>query len=75
MRTGHPPIELTPPDIDRWREGNTGVAYVWHFGSGLPGPAVMVQALTHGNELCGAIALDAALADGLRPARGTLRSL
>jgi predicted deacylase len=66
------PIELSPPDIARWRDGNTGVAHVWRFDAGVPGPAVMVQALTHGNELCGAIALDWLLAEGLRPARGTL---
>ena len=32
----------------------------------------MVQALTHGNEVCGAIALDWLLRAGLRPRRGTL---
>jgi predicted deacylase len=32
----------------------------------------MVQALTHGNEFCGAIALDWLLREGFRPARGTL---
>lgn len=68
----HRPIELSPPDIARWRDGNTGVPYVWRFDSGVDGPAVMVQALTHGNELCGAIALDGLLAEGLRPVRGTL---
>jgi predicted deacylase len=52
------PIELQAPDISRWAPGNTGTPYVWRFDSGLPGPNVMVQALTHGNEICGAIALD-----------------
>lgn len=70
------PIELQPPDISRWRAGNTGTDHVWHFAAGTPGPAVMVQALTHGNELCGAIALDGLLDDlqagRLRPQRGTL---
>lgn len=66
------PIEITAPAIDRWKQGNTGVDHVWHFESGRPGPKVMVQALTHGNELCGAIALDALLAQGLRPDRGSL---
>jgi predicted deacylase len=66
------PIELQPPDIARWRAGNTGTEYVWRFDSGVRGPSVMVQALTHGNELCGAIALDALLAGALRPARGAL---
>lgn len=66
------PIELQPPDIRRWRAGNTGTDYVWRFDSGRPGPVVMVQALTHGNELCGAIALDALLAGPVRPSRGSL---
>ena len=33
----------------------------------------MVQALTHGNELCGAIALDFLLSQGLRQLAGTCR--
>ena len=52
------PIELSPPDIAPFRTGNTGVDYVHVLDSGKPGPTVMVQALTHGNEYCGAIALD-----------------
>lgn len=58
-----PAIELQAPDIARWAAGNTGTPYVWSFDSGLAGPHVMVQALTHGNEICGAIALDALLAE------------
>ncbi|MFH7041998.1 succinylglutamate desuccinylase/aspartoacylase family protein [Paucibacter sp. JuS9] len=53
-----PRIELSPPDISRWREGRSGVDHVHVFDSGRPGKVVMIQALTHGNELCGAIALD-----------------
>ena len=30
---------------------------VWHFDSGVPGKRVMLSALIHGNELCGAWAL------------------
>ena len=65
-------IELTPPDLGPWRAGNTGVEFVHRFDSGRPGPTVMVQALTHGNEICGAIALDWLLREGLLPARGRL---
>jgi predicted deacylase len=67
-------IELQAPDLSRWATGNTGTPYVWHFDSGHPGPRVMVQALTHGNEICGAIALDALLAEHGRwqPQRGQL---
>lgn len=67
-----PPIEISPPDIGRWRRGSAGVEFVHVLESGRPGPVVLVQALTHGNELCGAIALDWLLAGGVRPARGTL---
>jgi predicted deacylase len=52
------PIELQAPDLSRWALGNGGTPYVWSFDSGRAGPQVMVQALTHGNEICGAIALD-----------------
>ncbi len=67
-----PPIELTAPDIHGWQAGNTGVDYVHHWDSGRPGPRVMVQALTHGNEICGAIALDRLMQQGFRPACGQL---
>jgi predicted deacylase len=67
-----PPIELAPPDIERWRDGNTGVEFVHRFESVRAGPAVLVQALTHGNEICGAIALDALLRDPPPLACGTL---
>ncbi|HOL38106.1 MAG TPA: succinylglutamate desuccinylase/aspartoacylase family protein, partial [Rubrivivax sp.] len=67
-----PAIELAPPDIARWRAGNTGVDYVHAFDAGVPGPRVMVQALTHGNEICGAIALDWLLASAFRPRCGRL---
>ncbi len=60
------PIEIQPPDITRWRDGNTGTLYVHEFDSGQPGPTVMVQALTHGNEYCGAIALDWLLRENQR---------
>ncbi len=46
--------------------------YVWTFAAARPGPHVLVQALTHGNEVCGAIALERLLRERVRPARGTL---
>jgi predicted deacylase len=67
-----PPIEVAFPDIARYRQGNTGVPWVWTFASAVQGPHVLIQALTHGNEVCGAIALDRLLRDALRPVRGTL---
>ncbi|HJU16250.1 MAG TPA: succinylglutamate desuccinylase/aspartoacylase family protein [Stellaceae bacterium] len=66
------PVELTPPDIEPYRAGNTGVEYVTTFDSGRVGPHVLVTALTHGNEICGAIALDRLFRAGVRPLRGKL---
>jgi predicted deacylase len=65
-------VELTPPEIEPYRAGNTGVDYVTTFDSGVSGPHVLVTALTHGNEICGAIALDRLFRAGLRPRQGTL---
>src|SRR5215831_10574456 len=69
---GAPPIEVAFPNLDRWAAGNTGLPYVWTFAAERPGPHVVLQALTHGNEVCGAIALDWLLDTGFRPLRGTL---
>src|SRR5687767_15501905 len=65
-------IEIQPPDIKRYRRGNTGIDYVHALDSGKPGPSVMVQALTHGNELCGAVALDYLFNQKIAPAKGKL---
>src|SRR5512142_584784 len=66
------PIELEAPDIEPHRRSTTGVDWVHTFESGKTGPHVMVCALTHGNEICGAIVVDRLLREGLRPQRGTL---
>lgn len=65
-------FELPCPDISSWRPGNTGTEGVWHFDSGLPGRHVMLSALVHGNELCGAWALKGLLEAGVRPQSGSL---
>jgi predicted deacylase len=65
-------IEISPPDISAYRQCNTGVDYVHVMDSGKPGPAVMVQALTHGNEFSGAIALDYLFREKVAAARGKL---
>jgi predicted deacylase len=71
-----PPVVTVPPSIERWRDGNTGCPFVWRFDGAEPGRTLLLQALTHGNEYCGAIALDELLADwtahGRRPLRGSL---
>ena len=50
-------IELQAPDIAPYRRSNTGVDWIHTFDSGKAGPHVLIIALTHGNEICGAIAL------------------
>ncbi len=66
------PLDLTPPDISPYRSGNSGVDYVTSFDSGKPGPHAMITAIVHGNELCGAIALDHLFKQDIRPERGRL---
>lgn len=66
------PVSLKPPDISAYRTGNTGVEYVHQFDSGKPGPHVMISAVVHGNELCGAIAVEHLLKNDVRPLQGKL---
>ena len=70
-------LELKPVDISAYARGNTGVPYVTTFNSGQSdrkksGPHLMINALTHGNEVCGAHALKFLFEAGVRPARGKL---
>lgn len=60
----------TLPDIERFRQGNTGVPFVHVLDSGQAGPTVVINALTHGNEIAGAVVLCRLLDQGPRPARG-----
>lgn len=66
----NPPIEFAFPDLRKWEAG--AAPYIHVFESGKPGPTVMVTALTHGNEVSGAVVVDALLEKGLRPRSGTL---
>jgi predicted deacylase len=65
-----PPIEYKFPELRRWEKGDA--PYIHVLGSGNPGPTVMLMALTHGNEVSGAIVVDALLERGLKPRQGTL---
>ena len=65
-------IEIEPPDISPYRAGNTGLDYVTTLDSGQAGPHVMVNAVTHGNELCGAVVLDFLFRHGIVPTKGKL---
>jgi predicted deacylase len=66
------PIELTPLDITPYRDGGTGIDYATTIDSGKSGPHAMISAVVHGNELCGAIALDHLFKNDVRPVRGKL---
>ncbi|NNE84418.1 MAG: succinylglutamate desuccinylase [Alphaproteobacteria bacterium] len=65
-------VELSPPDIEPYRAGNTGVPFVTTFDSGQAGPHAMICGIVHGNELCGAIALDHLFQHDIRPRHGRL---
>jgi predicted deacylase len=66
------PIEIIPPDLKPYAAGNTGIPYLYSFDSGHPGPHVMINALTHGNEIAGAITVADLLKRQLRPRKGKL---
>jgi succinylglutamate desuccinylase len=65
-------VALEPPDLTPWRAGNCGVDGFWRFDAPKPGPHVVIIALIHGNEIAGAIALEAMLRAKIRPLRGRL---
>jgi predicted deacylase len=66
------PIEVEFPDLGAYADGNTGIPYVYSFDSGIPGCHTMINALTHGNEVCGAIAVKALLDKRIMPRRGRI---
>lgn len=72
MSTSPPSFEVLPRDLAAYRQGNVGIPYVHRFESGRPGPHVLVNALTHGNEFCGMVAACHLLDSGVRPLIGTL---
>jgi predicted deacylase len=65
-------VRLHAPDIAPWRDGNTGIPGFTTLHSGVPGPHVAVLAITHGNEIAGAIVADKLLRAAIRPTRGRL---
>ena len=65
-------VRVGPPDIDAWREGNTGIPGFITLRAAAPGPHVGLLALTHGNEYSGAIVLDRLLRQRFMPLRGRL---
>lgn len=67
-----PRLEVLPRDLRAYRRGNVGIDYVHRFDSGRPGPHVLINALTHGNEFCGMVAACDLLDQQVRPLKGTL---
>jgi predicted deacylase len=65
-------VEIATPDLGEHRRGNTAMPGVTSFEAKRPGPHVVITALVHGNELCGACAILALLDGGIRPCRGRL---
>ena len=66
------PVELVNPDISPYKKTNTGIDYVITLDSGLSGPHVFISSIVHGNEPCGALAIDWFLKNDFRPLRGKL---
>lgn len=66
------PVELEPEDLTPYRATSSGIDYVHTIDSERAGPHVMVNALTHGNELCGMVVVKRLLDRGVRPRRGRL---
>ena len=64
-------VRIQAPDLRPLLGGNA-LPGVWSFTAEAPGPHVAVVALTHGNEIGGAVVLDRWLRAGLRPVRGRL---
>ena len=72
MTSAKPAFEVLPRDLSSYKAGNTGIDYVHRIESGRAGPHVMINALTHGNELCGMVAACHLLDNDVRPRIGTL---
>jgi predicted deacylase len=68
----HFAVGLDVPDLRPWLGGNCGIPGVWSFTAAAPGQHLALVALTHGNEIAGAIVLAELLAAGIRPERGRL---
>ena len=66
------PVHLDTPDISPFLDGNTGIPGFTTRDSGLPGAHVVLIALTHGNEIAGAIVLTELLRENFTPLCGRL---
>jgi predicted deacylase len=67
-----PRVDIRAPDIADHAVSAEDAPFVHVLRGTAPGPTAMITAIVHGNEICGAIALDALLRRAFRPRRGTL---
>lgn len=65
-------VNLRPPDLSPWRQGNFGIPGVISYRATTPGPHIALVALIHGNEFAGAIVLDEILRSTPVPVSGRL---
>jgi predicted deacylase len=63
--------DVTWPDLGR-HAGRGPLSHVVSLDAARSGPHVVITALTHGNEMCGAVALCRLIDAGLRPEHGRL---
>ncbi|MEO5772257.1 MAG: succinylglutamate desuccinylase/aspartoacylase family protein [Burkholderiaceae bacterium] len=66
------PVQIVRADLGPYLRSDSGIDYVHSFDSGRAGAHVMVNALTHGNELCGMVVVKRLLDAGVRPRVGRL---
>jgi predicted deacylase len=66
------PLQIARADLGPYRRSASGVDHVHSFDSGRAGLHVMVNSLTHGNELCGMWVIKRMLDAAVRPRRGRM---
>ncbi len=66
------PAQIARADLAPYRASGSGVDYLHSVDSGVAGPHLMVNALTHGNEWCGMQVVKRLLDSGFRPRAGRL---
>ena len=60
-------FELTQPDISNCEAGNIGIPYYNTFDSGKPGLHILINSVTHGNELYSVVTIDFLFRHNVRP--------
>ena len=65
-------VELTPPNISNYEAGNIVIPYYNTFDSGKHGQHILINSVTHGNELCSVVTIDFLFRHNERPTPGKL---